>query len=76
MATTKPAKRAKKTSTDLLIRHIDNTIYAELRVAAALHGMYMAEYVLTLITQHLRELKRRGVKLTIADYPDVKQGDD
>ena len=60
-AMTKPAKDTR----DFLLRELPVEIADKLKVAASLHRQSMREYMVGILSAHLKELEKRGVTLTL-----------
>lgn len=50
---------------DLLLRGFPVEVGDKLKVAAALHGQSMRAYIQTVLEEHVRELEKKGVKLSL-----------
>jgi plasmid stability protein len=50
---------------DLLLRGFPAELGDKLKVAAALHGESMRAYIQSVLEEHVRELERKGVKLSL-----------
>lgn len=54
-----------KPSRDYLLRGLPLDVADKLKVAASLHRTSMREYLLEVLEDHLKELERKGVTLTL-----------
>lgn len=51
---------------DLLLRGLPAELGDKLKVASALHGQSMRAYIQTVLEDRVRELERKGMKLSLA----------
>jgi plasmid stability protein len=61
VAMTKPNKDTR----DFLLRGLPVEVADKLKVASSLHRKPMREYMIEVLTSHLKELERKGVTLTL-----------
>lgn len=57
---------------DLLLRGFPAELGDKLKVAAALHGQSMRAYIQAILEDHVKELERKGVKLSLPKGRDER----
>ncbi len=55
----------RKETRDFLLRGLPRDVAEKLKVAASLHGTSMRSYVQEILEAHLKELERKGIKLSL-----------
>jgi hypothetical protein len=58
---TKPAKDTR----DFFLRGLSIEVTDKMKVAASLHRKAMREYMIEVLTAHIKELERKGITLTL-----------
>jgi hypothetical protein len=58
---TKPTKNTR----DFLLRGLPIELADKLKVAASLHRKAMREFMIEVLTAHIKELERKGIALTL-----------
>lgn len=60
-----PMPSPPKDTRDFLLRGLPVEVADKLKVAASLHKKAMREYMVEVLTNHLKDLERKGITLTL-----------
>ena len=55
---------------DFLLRGFPREVGDKLKVAASLHGVSMRAYIQEILEKHIKELERKGIKLSLPKGKD------
>ncbi len=50
---------------DFLLRGISKEVVDKLKVAASLHGVSMREYIETVLKNNIKDIEKKGIKLSL-----------